>query len=265
MFVLSKVLWFVANPAVVLLFALVAGAALLWSRRWRQLGRWIVTATAAVSLALAVVPVGPYLMATLEDRFPPPASLPDRVDGIVVLSGFVSMATSIDRGTVELNALADRLTAFIALARRFPKARLVFTGGSGLAFGDRPSEASFARRLLVDLGQPVDRIAFEDRSRNTAENASLTRALADPGPGETWLLVTSAFHMPRAVACFRKVGWDVVPYPVDFQTGGRDTLDFELAPLNNMEALMYAIHEVAGLIAYRLLGYTEEIWPAPKA
>lgn len=264
MFVLSKIFWFVANPAVVLLAALVVGAILLWSRRWRALGRWIVTATAAVSLGLAVVPVGPYLMATLEDRFPPPAALPDRIDGIIVLSGFLSMTTGIDRGTVELNALADRLTAFLVLARRYPEARLVFAGGSAAAFADRPSEASFARRLLADLGAPVDRIAFEDRSRNTAENASLAKALIGPKPGETWLLVTSAFHMPRAVACFRTVGWDVLPYPVDFQTGGRDTLDLDLLPLYHMEALAYAIHEIAGLVAYRVLGYTEEIWPAPE-
>lgn len=261
-FVVSKLFWLVANPAVVILAGSVIGALMLWSRRWCVLGRVLVTVSAGLFAAITLLPIGAFALATLEDRFPR-AEPPARVDGIVLLSGYMSVGTGADRGTVELNAMADRMTGFLALARRYPDARLVFTGGSAALLGDQPTEAEGARRLFAEIGAPVERIAFEDRARNTAENASYAFELAAPAPGETWLLVTSAFHMPRAVACFRAAGWDVVPYPVDYMTGGLAEITIGLDPLGGLNAFNLAMHEVAGLIAYRLLGYTDTLWPAP--
>src|SRR4029079_5186358 len=97
---------------------------------------------------------------------------------------------------------------------------IVFAGGSGSLFGNRPDEAQFASRLWQSLGIGASRIELENASRNTFENATMTKALVQPEPGQRWLLVTSAFHMPRAVGCFRRAGFAVEPYPVDWQTGG---------------------------------------------
>jgi len=264
MFILSKLLWLVANPAALLALGLAIGLALCLFRRRRRLGFAILVTGVAAFLVNAVVPTGLYLMRALEDRFPAPATLPERVDGIIVLSGFLRMATSADRDQVQVNESADRLTALLSLARRYPDARLVFTGGSASIFPDAPTEASLARVLLAEIGAPLDRITFEDRSRNTAENARYSHELIRPGPGTTWLLVTSAFHMPRAVACFRKVGWAVVPYPTDYLTGGPGTIDLTFDPVNGLAALNLAVHEVVGLSAYRVLGHTDELWPAPE-
>ena len=252
MHALSKVFWLIANPTTILLLGFVIGALMLWSRRWCVAGRTVVSVAAGLFLCLAV----------LEDRFPPPEP-PASVTGIVILSGFMSVSNGTARGTVELNAMADRLTGFLALARRYPDARLVFSGGSAAVIHDLPTEASFARRLMESIGAPVARIMFEDRSRNTHENAVESKALAGPAPGETWLLVTSAFHMPRAVASFRAVGWDVVPYPVDYQTPGLAELGLSFDPLGNLVAINLAMHEIAGLVAYRLLGRIDTVWPAP--
>ncbi|MBM3584515.1 MAG: YdcF family protein [Alphaproteobacteria bacterium] len=261
-FALSKIFWLVANPTMVIQVLVVLGTLLLWTRRWCVLGRALVSVGAVVLLLVGLLPVGALMVARLEDRFPPPA-LPATVDGIVLLGGFISVGVGHERGTVELNTMADRLTGFVALARRYPDARLVFSGGSAALTGDQPPEAEGARRLLEDLGVPLERVTFEDRSRNTAENATETKALVDPQPGETWLLVTSAFHMPRAVASFRKAGWAVVPVPMDYQTGGAGSIGLTLDPQGNLGAFNLAMHEVIGLVAYRFMGHIDTLWPAP--
>lgn len=260
-FVLSKLAAYAIDPATIGLAFLALGAALLWTGR-RALGRGIVTATVGLALGLAIVPVGPALLARLEERFPM-APLPDRADGVIVLSGFTNVGASVTHGTVELNDAADRVAALLTLARRYPQARLVVTGGSSSAFGDAPAEAVFARRLVAELGGPLERIVFEDQARNTAENARLSKALVQPAPAETWLLVTSAAHMPRAVGGFRAVGWNVVPYPVDYRTRGSSALGLGFAPLENLEAMTIASHEIVGLLVYWVRGLSDDPWPGP--
>ena len=214
-------------------------------------------------LLVAVLPLGPWLILPLENRFPTVARLPDRVDGIVALGGAVSQLLTEAHGQPALNGAAERMTEFVALARLHPEAKLVFTGGSALIDYPELKETTVARQLFASLGMDVTHIVFEDRSRNTYENALYTRDLMKPKPGETWVLITSAFHMPRAYGCFSRVGWKVLPYPVDYMTLGeyRLTLDFGLA--SGLNAVGFAIHEWVGLLAYRLVGRTDALFPSP--
>jgi uncharacterized SAM-binding protein YcdF (DUF218 family) len=208
------------------------------------------------------------LLRPLENRFPRPA-LPDHVDGIILLSGAASARLSADRDDVALNSHADRFMAFLDLAHRFPEARLVFTGG---ATGDdpaAPTQAEVARRLFDAIGFDSSRITFEAEARDTWDNARLTKALVEPDPGETWLLVTSAFHMPRAIGVFRQAGWPVTAYPVDYRTMGTVDLALVLGRLaepsvaDRLVELDLAIKTWVGLVAYRLLGRTDALFPAP--
>ncbi len=151
------------------------------------------TVTAVLLLAVAgLSPLGNALMLPLEQRFPPWTAGAGEPAGIVVLGGAISPALSVARGTPALNESAERMTAIAELARRFPQARIVFTGGSGALTSDRPDEARFVLPLLESFGIPASRIALESASRNTWENATMTKALVSPRPGERWLLVTSA-------------------------------------------------------------------------
>jgi uncharacterized SAM-binding protein YcdF (DUF218 family) len=261
-FVFSKIGWIVGNPACLLLLAFAIGSILSWTR-WRRGGRVIISAAIAVFAVVSVLPVGPGLLAVLEDRFPSPEPLPARVDGIVVLGGAFNVATSFDRGFAQLNGYADRFTTFLALARRFPDARLVFSGGSASAFDPTLVEADLALPFLEGLGLAPDRVTYERGSRNTCENASATRALVQPRAGETWVVVTSGFHLPRVVACFRAVGWTIVPYPTDYQTGGLINQGLSLDPVGGLATLNLAVHEFLGLVVYRLSGMTKDVWPGP--
>ena len=262
-FVLSKVLWIAAAPTnVMIALALAGAAAALAGRRW---GRRLCFAAVLALLLCGCLPVGRLLLRGLEDRFPQAAldGLPPPA-GIVVLGGAIDQVVGAARGQVALGAAAARLTEGAALARRFPGAELVYTGGSNALVSQIGGEAEDARRLWVDLGVDPARIRVEDRSRNTEENARFTRALVAPAPGQRWLLVTSAYHMPRSVGLFRAAGFDVVPVPVDYRStdGWRDWLPTaDLAA--GLVALDVATREWIGLVAYRASGRISALFPSP--
>lgn len=258
MFLLSKMLWPLVHPGQFPVILLALGVPLLWSR-WRRAGRALVAVAALVIFVFGVLPTGDMLVQTLEDRFPQPKTL-DRVDGIVVLGGSINQRLWHERGQIALNDTAERLTTFVALARRFPQARLIFAGGSGTVFQSELKEAPVARALFTDLGLDVACIGFDDRSRNTRENAIFAKELAKPAPGERWLLITSGVHMPRAVGVFRNIGWDIEAYPVDYRTvPGVFPVGLRLVNGHAVDA----IHEWLGLVAYRLFGWTDALFPGP--
>jgi uncharacterized SAM-binding protein YcdF (DUF218 family) len=258
----SKVVWMLAQPSNLLLaLVLVAAFALLFRRR--ALAGWLLYPAAVMLLVISLLPVGQWLLLPLENRFPAPAERPDEVHGVIILGGAVELPVFAGRGLVAFNENAERNIALLELADRYPAAKLVLTGGQGDILGPGISEADvireFARRHGLDRG----RVILEDRARNTYENAALSKLLAAPEPGERWLLVTSAAHMPRAVGTFRQVGWPVIPYPVDFRTSGK--LDLLVVPdaAQRWRELDQAVRGWIGLIAYRLTGRIPALFPAP--
>lgn len=262
MFWLSKLIQSSLLPSNCLVLLAVTGViALALGRR-----NWALRIFTAATLLTAIggwSPIGPKLLMVLEDRFPQPM-LPPAITGIVMLGGAVDIHVSQDHGQIALNDNAERVTAVAGLSRLFPEARIILSGGiAHEAHGNSLSEAEGARRLLVDLGVPAGRIVLEDKSRTTFENAEQSLRLANPLPGDSWLLVTSAFNMPRAVASFRGVGFSVIPFPVDYRTRPADLW----RPVSTMAAgladLDIAAHEWLGLLAYRVTGKTTEILPGP--
>jgi uncharacterized SAM-binding protein YcdF (DUF218 family) len=176
--------------------------------------------------------------------------LPQKIDGIVLLGGSLDTTLTQIYGAPQLNAEAERVTEFIALAREHPEAKLVFTGGSSALIGEGITEAEVLRRFLMRLGLDPSRVVYDEKARNTYENAVYTRELVRPQPGERWLLITSASHMPRAYGAFSKIGWgDIIPYPVGYRA--RTTF---LSGAREYETLAYAVHEWIGLAVYRIMG-----------
>jgi len=263
-FVLSKLLWIVVAPGNLLLLMLVIGVVVAASSGRRRGFGLIVVATTGF-LSIAALPIGSWLAAPLEDRFPAIA-VPARVDGIVVLGGSVDAGLTQSRGQVALVAAAGRITETVVLARRFPEARVVISGGDGSLFPAARSEAAATRDLLIDLGVAAERIVLEGSSRNTYENAVMSYAAAQPKVGETWLLVTSALHMPRAVGCFRRAGWTIIPYPVDYHTAPKSRTISGIRPglllADNLALLTLAVKEWVGLAAYYALGRIDTLLPA---
>lgn len=263
-FVLSKVLGFFAIPSNLVILAGIAGAFLLRTRFARTGWRLVIGSLVLLAL-LGLSPIGNALIIPLEQRFPPWDASRGAPDGIVVLGGAISPDVSFARHEPALNEAGERMTAAVELARRYPNARILFTGGTGALIYDEGAEADAAVKLLEQLGVPRTRIIAEGKSRNTVENAEFSKALVSPKPGERWLLVTSAYHLPRAIGVFRKAGFAVEPYPVDWRTRGPQDVWRPFATMGDgLRRTDTAVREWVGLAVYWLTGRSSELFPGPN-
>ncbi|HEY2227428.1 MAG TPA: YdcF family protein [Xanthobacteraceae bacterium] len=262
-FILSKVLGFFAAPSDLLIAFGLLGVVLL-ATRWARLGKYLMVASLLALAVIGLSPLGNALIIPLEQRFPPWDDTRGPPDGIVVLGGAITPDVSAARNDIALNEAAERVTATVALARRYPEARIVYSGGSGALIFREGSEAVIAVRAFESLGIPPERIIAEEQSRNTVENAVFSLLLAMPRPGERWLLVTSGYHMPRAMGIFRQAGFPVEAYPVDWRTRGpQDALRPFSTLGSGMERTDTAVREWVGLLVYWLTGRSASLFPGP--
>jgi uncharacterized SAM-binding protein YcdF (DUF218 family) len=262
-FTLSKIFGFFALPSNFLLSLGILGVLLLCTRLTR-LASWLIVTSIVLLAVAALSPLGNALILPLEQRFPPWDPSHGPPDGIVMLGGVISPEISTERNSIALQEGGARLLVTAELGLRYPKARIIISGGPSSIVYDEPPEAGIAVRELVALGIAHDRITAEEQSRNTVENAVFSRLIANPQPGERWIVVTSAFHMPRAIATFRAAGFPIEAYPADYRTRGpADVLrPFDVAS-SGLSRADTAMHEWTGLLIYRLTGKTNELFPAP--
>ncbi len=261
----SKIAWFFTTPSNLLLSLILFGLILTLFPRLRKVGVGIAAAMTVVTIALGLLPISTYLMVPLEERFPSFADDGRPVDGIILLGGSVEASDSAARGRLVANESAERVIDTIELAHRYPKARILISGGGGTVFGDGVGEAPIIADYFKRIGIDAGRIIIEDRSRTTSENALFSLEMAKPREGERWLLVTSAWHMPRAVGVFEKAGFPVTAYPVDFRTGSGTNNHRPFAFVSDgLRRLDVVTKEWVGLIGYYLTGRTNAVFPAPQ-
>lgn len=254
MFIASKLLSFATQPlAWVALLLLGALLCLSVRRKWGLGLGW-------TALTLLLVqgwePLPDAVLRQLEAQYP---QLPAHVSlqpfvGVIVLGGALE-PSYVWQGHDQpaLNDAAERMTEALHLLQQQPHLRLLFTGGEGGWLAQGPTEAERARIFFERMGADRQRILYESASRTTYENAVLSRRVPGVNPAQPWLLLTSASHMPRAMATFRKAGWSVTPYPVDFRTGSQTPWS-EYSMVRGSNKWQLALHEWAGLLAYRLSG-----------
>jgi uncharacterized SAM-binding protein YcdF (DUF218 family) len=265
LFELSKILWWFVQPTKLWLLLVTLGVILLYAGR-NTGGRNVLTVALALAFLTVFLPVQSWIAGPLETRFPRLSELPTNVDGIIVLGGAVDELVTASSGQATLNHAAERMTEAVSLARQYPAAKLVFSGGSSLVDQSTLSlslkEADVAEQFFESLGVDKTRLVFESESRNTWENAVNTKQIIQPREGESWLLITSAQHMPRSVGIFRKVGWNVIPYPTDYRVipGYRQP---NMTFSEKLHLIDGATKEWIGLISYYLLGRTSAVFPKP--
>ena len=261
-FFLSKIVWFLLKPLNSLLFCL-----LLWlaSRRlgWTLPARFFGAVLLIYGGLILLTPLPEAALRALENRFPLPEVAADGIAGIIVLGGATdSGAVAAARGQVGLNGNAERLTTAVALHRQMPAQEIVVSGFSGRLLLRGWNEAEITQRFFEQQGVDLSKVRFEAQSRNTAENARRTAEMLGEAD-RPWLLVTSAAHMPRAVASFRANGLPVLPYPVDFRTEP-DNLSWPRDIGSSLGTAGAALHEWVGLLAYYVTGRGAELFPAPR-
>jgi uncharacterized SAM-binding protein YcdF (DUF218 family) len=260
-FALSKVVGFLSVPSNVIASLAVLGLVLMIFRR--PSGAIVATVASAALVVAALSPLGNMLLTPLEQRFPD-MRFPDQgIDGIIVLGGSYDSQSHGYLSTIVLEEDTEPMAVMVDLARRYPGAQIIFSGGTDPS-SPGPSEATIVKQYFVSFGIAADRISIEERSQTTEENARFTGHLISPTPQSRWLLVTSAYHMPRAMGAFRRAGFNVIAFPVGARTHGWKELWFPASTAtDNLRRLDIAVHEWLGLLDYRLSGYSDEWFAGP--
>lgn len=246
-FVASKIFWTLCSPLTLIGLMVVTG--LLFKKLSKLV--WVGAVLFAV---LGFLPVGPNLIVYLERQYANTVPPPYDLTGIIVLGGAINGELSEIHQQVSLNDNAERITEMVRLSHIYPQARVVFSGGTGVLKEDSPKESEKVRILLKDMNIDPARFEYESQSRNTYENMTESLAMVRPQAGDKWLLVTSAFHLPRAVGVFEKGGWNVIPYPAGYLEEGSYLWHPTLDVLGNFYKLQVATKEIVGIIAYSLTG-----------
>ena len=262
-FVVSKLTWGLLSPSNLLIWLLILATVLLWMNYLRAAKRLLLVLS-AISLLILVYPVGDWLMSPLEQRFAKPMPMPEKIDGIIVLGGGEQIKLSFAHHHAQLGEAGDRYLAAASLARHYPQVPVLFTGGSGLVQFQRPEDQAWIpRQLFAEAGLAPQRVTIESKSRNTFENFVNIKPLLPKANGR-YLLVTSAFHMPRAVGIAREQHIDVVPYPVDYRSFSTKYRQWDFDFLQHMRVLDTAWHEWLGLVVYHLTDKTATWLPGTK-
>lgn len=263
-FLLAKAAGLLLTPSALFVTAVALGTVLLFSRRRMKAGRGLIGLALLGYLGVASLPLGEWAVGVLEDRFATVSAPPQPVTGIIVLGGSFDTIRTRTRGQVTLTGSAERLVEFVRLAKLHPQAKLVFSGGSGQVFDTKPSEAEVARAFFADIGFDASHVQFEDRSRNTAESAKLAYEQVVPQADETWLLITSARHMPRAMGLFRQAGWTLTAHPVDYLLNPGAPETFVPRWPGQIDYADVAAYEWGGLLVAWLRGRSEHLFPGPS-
>ncbi len=262
MFWISKIAWLLLAPSNLLVIGTIVGVVLWRTKLAERWGRRIATAAGAVLLAVVILPVGNWLIRPLEQRFEPYVECPGReLAGILLLGGGQASITVDGRIEEELNEGADRMRYAAKLARRYPRLPVVIAGGQVYPREGARAEADGMADILIEQGVYPTRLRLESGSRTTAENAANAAGLASE-PGK-WLLVTSAFHMPRSMGTFRKAGVDVIAAPADWRVDDR-SVSIQFTAADRLERLDLAAREYLGLAGYWIMGRSTGIFPGPR-
>jgi len=259
-FLISKIAWLFLSPDSLLLILIILSLVLLYKGKIKP-AKILLSVISGVLLIFSFFPVGEWLLYPLESRYQPNPVLAEKIDGIIMLSGAEDPMLSSVWKQVELGAAAERDLAFMALAKKYPQAKLVFSGGTGSLTHQEYKAADVAKELFKQQGFDLERILFERESRNTYENVINSKKLVQPAANENWVLITTSWHMPRSLGIFCKADWQVIPYPVDHQTNKENLFRINFDLIGNLFLLRTAIKEWLGLTAYYMMGKTHSLFP----
>ena len=255
MFFAGKVLALLTQPLGWVAALLCIG--LFMPRRRQGAARKLMGLALLLLLLLGWLPLPDSGIRHLEGRYPALGEGADlnQYAGIVLLGGALETGRIVQThgSNSALNDSAERMTTAMRLLREHPQLHLIFTGGEGTLLGSGPSESARTKAFFQTMGVLESAVQYESASRTTYENAILSSQLAGVDKTKRWLLLTSAWHMPRAMGTFVKAGWNVTAYPVDFRTGAQ-TPWTEYSLRDGMARWQLLLHETLGTLSYRLAG-----------
>ena len=258
-FYLSKILWLILNPFNIFIFVILLSI-FLYFVKLRRLSLIIFLINFVFIALISFLPIGSYLIYNIEKEYHSYIKPPDQVDGILILGGATNPLLYNEYDQISLNGSSERLVESVFIIKKFDKAKVIFSGGSGIVNRPDFDHAQVAKSFYKKIGIKIDKIIFEDNSRNTYENIIYSKKIANPKINENWLLITSASHMKRAVLIADKNNWKLIPYAVDF----KNIKDFKLIPnlnlLTNLNTFQQGSYEWLSLVAYYFMGRTDKVF-----
>ncbi|MDC3021755.1 YdcF family protein [Pelagibacteraceae bacterium] len=258
-FYLSKIIWLILNPFNLFIFITLFSISLYFFNL-RRLSLIIFLINFVFIAFISFLPIGSYLIYNIEKEYHSYIQPPEQVDGILILGGATNPILYNEYDQISLNGSSERLVESVFIIKKFDKAKVIFSGGSGIVNRPDFDHAQVAKSFYKKIGIEIDRIIFEDNSRNTYENIMYSKKIANPKLNENWLLITSASHMKRALLIADKNNWKLIPYAVDF----KNIKDFKLIPnlklLTNLNSFQHGSREWLGLVSYYLMGRTDKIF-----
>jgi uncharacterized SAM-binding protein YcdF (DUF218 family) len=261
MFLASKLLWLLAQP-LSLIFVLLILSFIFGAAGFQRVYGFLSGLAATLFFFTLFTSTGAVMLQGLENRIPRPASLPPNLSCVIILGGSFENEVIAKRGGIELNQAADRFVEGLKLAQTHPAARILISGGDGSFSGQYDGDAQTSTAFFSTFGIAPERLIREDQSRTTFENAANTKQLLEANGLSDCILITSAFHMPRSVGLFRKLGIAVTPWPVDYRTSGNLVLGLDFSqPSLNAQLTTTALREWMGLIVYYVSGRTHALFP----
>ncbi len=252
-------IWVFVNPFNLLILFFLIGLIFLIIKK-HKIALFILLIDFVITFTISFFPIGQYLTYLLEKDYHTKIEFSEKIDGIMILGGATNAKLANEYNQINVNDASERLIESLRLINRFDKAKIVFSGGSGSINKTNYSHAQIAKKFYEIAKINIENIIFEDKSRNTFENILFTSKIVKPKNNETWILITSAFHMKRALLIAEKINWKFIPYAVDFKTGKKISLKPNLNLYNNFSAFQKISHEWTGLFAYFLMGRTNSIF-----
>ena len=257
-FLLSKILWILFSPFNLILLLIIL-ASIFRFFKCVFFSRIFYLTAILFFLTTGVIPLGAFLMHQLEKNYYNQASLPETIDGILILSGATKPFLTKVHNQVSINSNGERLIESVVLIKKYPKAKVIFSGGSGKILDYKFTHSDAAKIFYQNLEIDLNRINFENQSRNTYENILFSKNIAKPMIDENWILVTSAFHLRRSINISEKIKWKLIPYATDFNQPKEFNWKFEYNLLDNLVRFRKASHEWLGIIIYYLMGRTSKV------
>ena len=258
-FFLSKFLWFLFNPFNSILFLFFLSVILNFFK-FQKFSKIMLYFTFLLFFIAGALPTGSYLLYLLEKNYHNKVNLPENVDGILILSGATNPFLTKEYDQISLNGAVERLTESIQLMKKYPKAKVFFAGGSGYVEHPDLNHSDVAKKFYESLDVNTKNIFFDKKSRNTYENIVFAKKKFNPNINEKWILVTSAFHLKRAISVGEKLGWELIPYATDYKLGKKFRWKLSTNIFYNLGSLQNSSHEWVGIISYYLMGRSSKIF-----
>ena len=260
---LSKALWSIFQPTQILVYLLLLVLILSFFNK-NKFSKIVSSITIILFILIIFLPNGTYLLWKLEDTYTIPKSFPNKIDGILILGSGINPFLTYQHSQIILNEKIERITESIKLMKQFPDAKGVYSEGAPITAKTKLTNIDVVKMFYKEMGADNKKIIFENKSRNTYENFIFSRKFINNNNSDKWILLTSAYHMKRAMSVAEKLELNFIPYPVDYrlQTAYNWKLVYIVKGRNfltNLNHFQLAVHEYIGLIVYYLTKKSNKI------